>query len=292
MKITLTRRGKGFAIMAVVLSALVAVPVPMYAVLGVEDTVEPGPGFISALGAQYATLGHIWEQDASTYTKVVEEVLQLEKIYANGIQMYNLGMAMSQAFSSNRKATFETLAQTAVTDYTQDKYGENGAWSSTLNGNPNQAAAAWKMATVALNQGVDLANETPGRSGSLARMASIEAMDGASTGCLQTLGQYHANTVQNALGPLVKLAVARLDGTSSTNSQIEQLNLVNAHQAQANNELMAQGQINACIAQQLVLQNKLQRDTQAEAFNTYAQMQQSLSSNPMQISTVGSLLDQ
>lgn len=284
MKITFTRRGKGVALLAALLALVLAVPRPAYALFGAEDTVEMGPGWQAQWGAQYAVFGHIWSQDISTYLKVIETVTQLEKIYSNALQMYNLAQAMRVAFTHNQMSTFETLAQMAATDVTRDQYGENTAWSSTLNGNPSRAQSAWQMSTVALNNGINLANETPGHSGSLARLASIEAMDGASTGCLQTLGQYHANSVANALGPVLKLAIARMDGTSSTNSMIQQLNLLNAHQGQSYYESAAQGQINSCIAQQLVLQNKIQRDTQAEAFNTFATVDNAYTSNPMQLS--------
>lgn len=292
MKITLSRREKGVGILALALAAALAVPAPVYAVFGVEDTVEPGPLWNVWLTNQQTAFNGIWAQNISTFAKTVESVVQLEKIYAQGLQAYNLATALSHSFSGPNKAQWITVAQMAVQDVTRDQYGENTAWSSTLNGNPNQAAMAWKMSTVALNQGINLAQETPGQSAALARLASIEAMDGASTGCLQTLGAYHGNALANALGPVLKLAIARMDGSAETNSEIEQLNLVNAHQGQLVNEMMAQGQINSCMAQQMMLANKIQRDNQVEALNTYTQMQSNVAANPMQLSTVSSLFDQ
>ena len=209
-------------------------------------------------------------QEAHSWSQLMNDIQKIKlatNTYQQIIAAYNLAMAAAQYIPGTRKYQFETLAQMAMQDYTQDMHGENAQWSATLNGNPNAASGAWKQATLAVNAGLQIANQTPGHSQMLARLASIEAMDGASTACLQTLGQYHSNTLANALGPVLKLAIARLDGTDTGNRQATLLNLINAHQGQENNELMAQGQINSCIAQQLTLANKIQRDNMAEAMN-------------------------
>ena len=263
------------------LSAGALCAAPLLAVFGVEDTVEPGPFWTAQLTSQYTMFGHIWAQDISTYTKVVETVLQLEKIYSQGIQMYNLANAMSHSFSGPNKSEWVTVAQMAVADASRDQYGENRMWSSTLNGNPSQSAAAWQMSTLALNSGTYLAGETVGQSSGLARLASIEAVDGTSTACLATLGQYHGNSLANALGPVMRWAIAKADGTADTNSQIQQLNLLLGGQGQANTEMYAQGQISACMLQQQILANKMQRDNQVEALNEAARVQQLYTSNPV-----------
>lgn len=289
MKIQLTRRGKGVAILASMLVVALAIPTPVYALFGVEDTVEPGPLWTTQLMAQYTVFGNIWSQDVSNYLKIVETVSQLEKIYSQGMQMYNLATALSQSFSGANKSEWVTVAQMAVQDVSRDQYGENRMWSSTLNGNPNSAAAAWQMSTLALNNGTYLATQQLGSSPGLARLASIEAVDGSSSACLATLAQYHGNALANALGPVMKWAIAKADGTASTNSEIQQLNLILGGQGQANTELFAQGQMNACMLQQMILANKMQRDSQVEAMNDYAAVQQKYASNPAMPSGFSSL---
>ncbi len=219
----------------------------------------------------YATLGHIWTQDISNYAKLIESVTQLEKIYANGMQMYNLGLAMSKSFNGANKAQWAAVAQLAVTDYTQDKYGENRAWSRAVGGNPSQVPSAWQQSTVALSTRTNLAAQTVGQSPALARLASIEALDGSSTKCLSTISQYRGNSLVNQLGPILKLAIARTDGTADTNGQIQQLNILAAEHEQGNTESRAQGQINACLVEQQVLANKIQRDSMTEDMNFRAQ---------------------
>jgi hypothetical protein len=226
----------------------------------------------------YATLGHIWTQDISNYAKLIETVTQLEKIYANGMQVYNLSLAMSKSFNGANKAQWAALAQMAVTDYTQDKYGENRTWSSAVSGNPSQVPSAWQKSTIALNNGINLTGETIGQSPALARLASIEAMDGSSTKCLSTISQYRGNSLVNQLGPILKLAIARADGSAATNSEVQQLNILAAEHEQGNTETRAQGQINACLVEQQVLANKIQRDSIAENVNFVADYQQYVAS--------------
>ena len=272
MKLQLNRRGKGLLLLGIIFGGVLIFPRPATALFGFGDIVfDP---------SSYATLGHIWEQDISNYSKLVETVTQLERIYANGLQTYNLAHAMSQSFGGANKAQWSTIAQMAVADYTRDQYGESRMWSSAVSGNPNQVGAAWQMATLALDNGTYLASQTPGASSGLARLASIEAIDGSATKCLATISQYRGNTLANQLGPILKLAIARADGTAATNSEIQQLNILAAQHEQGNNELYAQGQINACLVEQQILANKMARDNQVDALNTYAKVTSLYASNP------------
>ena len=67
---------------------LLLLPTPAAALFGIGDVVfDP---------TSYATLAKIWSSDATTLTKVIEEVTQLGKIYGNAVQTYNQAMAMAQ----------------------------------------------------------------------------------------------------------------------------------------------------------------------------------------------------
>ena len=74
------------------------------------------------------------------------------------------------------------------------------------------------------------------------------------------------------LPSIMKLAVSHLDGTAGTNSNIEQLNMINGHQEQGNTEQRAQGAIQTCLAQQQTLAIKLQRDQLAESLDFQGQV--------------------
>lgn len=247
MKIT---KMKGYSALALGLALVLGVPQPGFGVIPVFD------------GASYAEMGHIWSQNVSTNTKLLEEIAQLEKIYASGIQTYNLAQAMAHSFGPGQKMQWITIAQMAVKDYADDQAAKG--WGSAVSGNPAGVPSAWKLATMDISNGAYLAARSPGVNSSIARMASVAMVDGSSQKCLQTISQYRGNSLQNQLGPVLKLAIAHMDGTSATNSQIEQLNLLNAHGEQANNEFRAQGQINACAVEQQIIANKMARDQQVE----------------------------
>jgi type IV secretion system protein TrbJ len=272
MKLQLHRKSKGLVLLGAILTVALAFPQPAAALFGFGDIVfDP---------SSYATLGHIWEQNISNYAKLVETVTQLERIYTNALQTYNLAHTMSESFSGAHKAQWATIAQTAVADFTRNQYGESRLWSAAVSGNPNQVGAAWHMATLALDNGNYLASQTPGASPALARLASIEAIDGSSTKCLSTISAYRGNSLANQLGPVPKLAMARADRTAATNSEIQQLNILAAQNEQGNNELYAQGQINACLVEQQILANKMQRDNEVESLNTYAKVTSLYQSRP------------
>jgi hypothetical protein len=110
-----------------------------------------------------------------------------------------------------------------------------------------------------VTHGSYLSRETPGSSRLLAHLASVETLDGSASKCLSTIAQYRQNASANMASAL-SLAAAQTDASDNANSQIEQLNLMNAAQAQANNEARSQGAVEACLVEQQILANKVQRD--------------------------------
>lgn len=280
MKVQFQKKRDGLIAAATIVSVAFLTPIEGYAQFGgiVHDPINA------------VALGHIWSQDISNYAKLIETITRLEKIYANGMQMYQLGTAMSHSFSGAHKADWIAVAQMGVDDYTRDRYGESRTWSGAVNGNPSNVPVAWQLSTVALGEAAHLSTEQPGQSGALARLASVEAMDGSATKCLQTISQYRGNSLANQLGPILKLAIARADGTAATNSHIEQMNILAAEHEQGNTEARAQGAINACLVEQQILTNKVTRDNQAEAINLFAKVSSLYASNPTMLKGMASTM--
>lgn len=220
--------------------------------------------------SSYATLGKIFTSDATLLQKTILTYNETVKIYTNALQSYNLAMAMSQHFSHPQKAAWMTVAQTAANDYTRNAYGETVMWPQMMNGRPALAPAAWANATLPVTHRSYLSGEVPGSSALLAHLASIEAEDGSSTKCLSTIAQYRANAVLNATAA-ANLQTAQTDDTTATNSSVEQSNLLNAGQAQANNEQRAQGALQSCLVEQQILSNKTQRDALADHLSLLGQ---------------------
>ena len=255
-----SRRLAWFGLLAVLLLCLM--PNPAAAIFGLGDVVfDP---------TSYATLGKIWASDASTLTKVTEEVTQLDKIYASGVQLYDQAMAMAQRISHLNRMNWLTIGITGVADATENKYGESANWAALVNGNPGLASSAWKSATLAMNTASNsfLSSESVGNSGHLANLASLEAADGSSTKCLSEIAEYRTASLTNSLA-VDKLQTADDDDGDDMNSEIEQLNLVNAAQSAGLHEQQSQGMLHACLVEQQVLSNTWQRNAAAEVINTY-----------------------
>jgi hypothetical protein len=230
-------------------------PKPAAAIFGFGDIVfDP---------SNYAVLGKIFTSDASLLAKTIQTYNETVRIYENGLNLYNEAKYMSLRFSQAQRMSWRTLAQSAVNDFTRNRYGETVNWPAMVNGRPELASAAWTAATVPVTHGSYLSSETLGSSRLLAHLASVETQDGSAAKCLSTIAQYRQNAAMNAPA-FQNLTAAQADGTDNTNSQIEQLNLMNAAQAQANNEARSQGAVEACLVEQQILANKVQRDAVAD----------------------------
>jgi len=256
MKKRLIPIAKASAVTALALTGLsILFPRPATAIFGFGDIVfDP---------SSYATLGKIFTSDASLLAKTIQTYNETVRIYQNGLDLYNQAKYMSLRFSQPQRMAWLTVSQAAVNDYTRNKYGETVNWPAMVNGRPELASRAWTAATVPVTHSSFLSSQAPGSSRLLAHLASVEAQDGSATKCLATIAQYRQNAAAN-VAPALSLAAAQTDGSDNTNSQIEQLNLMNAAQAQANNEARSQGAVEACLVEQQILANKVQRDAMAD----------------------------
>jgi hypothetical protein len=158
-------------------------------------------------------------------------------------------------------------------------YGETAGWNAALNTNsPAAAQTAWNMATLQVNPGNYLSMQTPGSSSGLSSLAMIEAFDSSSPTCLNAVGQYRALQINNAAAES-SLESDQMDTSSATNSEIEQLNLLNASDAQRLHEIQSQGALHACLVEQATIGNMAQRNAAASAINDAAIAQQERATN-------------
>jgi len=259
MKKRLPACAKGGAVTALALACLLSsFPQQAHAIFGFGDIVFDPSTWAETVG--------IWSQDISTFKKVVEEVQWATKTYTQAVTQYNLLMAQAKNFDAMAKSGWRTAIPRLANNVTGNRFGETALWPAVVNGSPALASGAWKNATFAVGHPSLFQGQQAGASTALASLASVNAIDGASVQCMQTLGQYSQNSNAN-LASVVGLQNASADDTATTNSQVEQLNLLNAANSQTNNELRSQSTIAACLAQQQMLANKIQRDQIANALN-------------------------
>ncbi len=114
-----------------------------------------------------------------------------------------------------------------------------------------------------------MSGQTPGTSADLTSLAMVEAFDSSSPNCMNALGQYRTLQATNAAAEN-SLEADQLDGSAGTNSEIEQLNLLNASDAQRMHEVQAQGQLQSCLVEQTTIANMAQRNAAAAAINDNA----------------------
>ena len=71
----------------------------------------------------------------------------------------------------------------------------------------------------------------------------------------------------------------QFDITSATNSEVQQLNLLNAAEAQKLSEMQSQGTMQICLASQMTVANMEQRNAAAQDLNSAAMVQQQRAMN-------------
>jgi hypothetical protein len=142
------------------------------------------------------------------------------------------------------------------------------------------ASTVWKYINLGLNSTSSsfLSQQVLGSSHALATLTRMEAMDGVSSQCLQSVGNYYQQRGSN-LAPQTALTQSQFDTSSFTTTELEQLNLINMHNAHGLNEAQAQGALHSCQAAQAVVANMAQREAAVNEINNASTIQQQRISN-------------
>lgn len=209
--------------------------------------------------------------DPTSYASLVSQLTTLEtqyKMLKNNITHFSI--------KQQWQATLHTLENANVANM----FGETADIRIALNTNsPSTSATAWKTATVSMNSGTS--SYLQGRSLGSSRMsqlAMIETADSISPDCLTAVGQYRSNRTENATANSSLLS-DQFDNTDSTNSEVQQLNLLNASEAQKLSEMQAQGTLHTCLAGQMTVANMERRNAAVEDLNTAVFVQQQRAAN-------------
>jgi hypothetical protein len=254
MKCKFSRKQKWIAAGAL----LLCTATPSFAIFGIGDVVFDPTSYASLL-SQLSTLTKMYTTTTSQYTS-----------FKNNIVNFSL------------KTQWQTTLNTLKNVQVRNTYGETNGMTVALDQNSTTAATtAWTSSGVALSSNTNtyLAGESAGNSDKLTQLAIIETSDTVSPDCLNSVGSYRAARAASITAN-ANLQAKQLDGTTATNSEVQQLNLVNAAQAQQLNEQQAQGALHACIAQQMTVQNMQQRAAMVHDLNLAANVQAQRTANP------------
>jgi hypothetical protein len=209
--------------------------------------------------------------DPTSYGSLVQQLTTLQMQY-NAIKNNLTHFSVKQQW----QAILTKLENTNV----RNLFGETNGMTTALNTNsPPASSTAWAAGTVPLSSNTTtyLQGQAPGTT-QLSQLAMIEASDAISPDCLTAVGQYRSARTQNAIA-VSTLAASELDGSTSTNSEVQQLNLLNAAEAQKMAEMQTQGTLQSCLAAQMTVANMHQRNAAAIDLNTAAFVQQQRASD-------------
>jgi hypothetical protein len=258
MKFTLTKRRKWLLGTG---AALLLTATPSFALFGVGDLVF----------------------DPTSYASLVSQLTTLEAQY---------NMLKNNITHFSWKQQWQTTLTALKNANVANVFGETAGINVALNTNsPSASLTGWKAATVSVNSSTStyLAGQPVGND-RMSQLAMIEMSDGISPDCLTAIGQYRAARTQNATSNST-LAAQQIDGTDTTNTEVEQLNLLNASEAQKMSEMQSQGTLQTCLASQMTVANMQQRNAAAQDLNTAAFVQQQRSTNDTSAANEGSTWD-
>jgi hypothetical protein len=223
-------------------------------------------------------------QDAATWQQQLATDMQMAgtalKDYQQAVTTYNMLYGNLKNFSS--KSIWKTIESQLTLASIANNYGETAGLQGVMNGqSPGMAGSVWKFINLGLNSTSSsfLSSQVLGTSRALSTLARMEAMDGVSSQCLQSVGNYNQQRNGN-LQPQTALTQSEFDTSAFTTTELEQLNLINMHNAHGLNEAQAQGALHACQAAQAAVANMAQREAAVTEINNAAAIQQQRASNP------------
>lgn len=209
--------------------------------------------------------------DPTSYASLVSQLTTLESQYnmlKNNVEHFSL------------KQQWQTTLNALKNVNVANMFGETAGMTIALNSNSSTASTtAWQTATTPMSANVSTYVSTQSiGSPQMAQLAMVEMSDSISPDCITAVGTYRAARTQNATA-YSSLTANQLDGTSATNSEVQQLNLLNASEAQKISEMQNQGALQACLASQMAVANMERRNAAATDLNTAAFVQQQHATN-------------
>jgi len=256
---------------AILVGILLCSALPGHAQFGGVFTDPVQSGHALQQIAQQVKDSATWQQQLANTIKLLATA---DKDYQQAITTYNVINGNLKNFSS--KSIWRTIQSQLTMASFANQYGETTGLQAAMNGQaPGTSSMVWKLMNLGLNSTSSsfLSSQVLGTSHALATLTRMEAMDGVSSQCLNSVGDYNWQRNSN-VQPQGSLTQSQFDTTSFTTTELEQLNLVNIGNAHHLNEAQAQGALHACQAAQAAVQNMAQRTAAADEINNAALVQQ------------------
>jgi hypothetical protein len=209
--------------------------------------------------------------DPTSYASLVSQLTTLESQYTmlkNNIEHFSIKQQWQTTLTGLKNVNVANM------------FGETNGMTIAFNTNSASASStAWKSATTPMSSNVTtyFQGQSLG-SQQMSQLAMVEMSDSISPDCITAVGSYRAARAQNTTAN-TSLQANQLDGSGTTNSEVQQLNLLNAAEAQKMSEMQNQGAMQACLASQMAVSNLERRNAAATDLNTAAFVQQQHATN-------------
>ena len=199
------------------------------------------------------------------------------KIVQNGLQAYQLAMAMAQR--AQNKQVWKMAAFGVGNEETQNHYNETVNFNAVMNGDVLNAGRAWHDSTRDGGNAGYLGNVTTQNSSRMSGFATLQLLDQTSQRCAAILASYKQTQDQNQ-GAEDQLNTDTFDQSDAKNSMVAVLNVLSGGRIHLQTQEKANGNLQACLAEQQTLQAKLQRDRLADEQQWYSDMAAAKASTP------------
>lgn len=230
------------------------------------------------------------KNSASQLANDITKIARLDTQIQQAVATYNQ-LVMSAKFFSVKKMFAGWGNRIVANWWSPNNYGLTGNWSPMVLFGGGSPVTAWSNVTVALHMNPAIAAAgaaamAGGRggayvpySGLAANAATVETFDGAGPAAVETLGNARAQQTRMS-NSVSQLQASVLDGTATTNSNVEQLNLIAAGAVQQLQMQQTTNNVLTSLLEQQTIANKIARDQLADELNYTAVWQNYAATQP------------
>ena len=258
--------------------------VPSFAIFGLGDIVFDPSAYAEMLIQKSQQVEEIAKLEAQL-EKAIETAETLQKSYTTAMNTYDQVRSNAAHFGGSKLGWLTSVQRLLKRSDVESRFGEADGFTDAMNKASSYAAdVAWTSSQVRISENnlTSFMNGQPTGGALRSHLAMIEASDAISPSCLSALGAYSQQRSDNSSAG-DDLQIQQLDGSDNTNSEVQQLNMLNAGQSQQMSEILSQGALHSCIASQMTVANMQQRNAAAQDLNTWAFVQQQRSTTPANI---------
>jgi hypothetical protein len=215
------------------------------------------------------------------YQQLQQQLLQLQKSYAQITNQLNLAMQMAQ-FIKNMPARYRALFSQWRNVTALNTFGNTGSWVNGINsGTLPTVSTGYQNATTQLlpYSPTQLSGMDPFELNRVqSQYASVQLVDGANVNAMATIGSIR-NSAQDVQTQIGNLEQDSFSGNSDLNTEVSVLNKINASGVLTLQTLQDSNKLLASLLEQQTILAKQQREATTNAINADIERQASMAGN-------------